>query len=116
MWQVVFSQQVADWLDRVNNETYELFHAAVKVLQEGGPSLGRPLVDRLKGSQFHNMKELRPGSTGRSEIRAIFVFDPTRQAIILVVGDKRHQWESWYRTALPQAERMYETYLRGEEI
>jgi len=25
-----------------------------------GPALGRPLADRVKGSRYHNMKELRP--------------------------------------------------------
>ncbi|WP_229687044.1 type II toxin-antitoxin system RelE/ParE family toxin [Micromonospora parathelypteridis] len=39
---------------------------------EHGPALGRPLVDRLKGSSFHHMKELRPGSAGSTEVRMIF--------------------------------------------
>jgi len=115
-WTVFFSQAVTDWLDSVDEETYELFQAAVKVLGEEGPSLGRPLVDRVKHSKIHNLKELRPGSTGRSEIRALFVFDPKRQAIILVIGDKSGQWDEWYKVALPQTEEMYEKYLRGEEI
>jgi hypothetical protein len=35
------------------------------------------------------MKELiRPSSTGVSEVRMLFAFDPTRQAIFLVDGDK----------------------------
>lgn len=39
-------------------------------------TLGRPLVDTIKGSRHKNMKELRPGSAGRSEIRILFAFDP----------------------------------------
>ena len=34
--------------------------ASVRVLIEGGPGLGRPLVDTIKGSRHHHMKELRP--------------------------------------------------------
>jgi hypothetical protein len=34
------------------------------VLRDQGPTLGRPLVDTVKGSRHNNMKELRPGSTG----------------------------------------------------
>jgi hypothetical protein len=34
------------------------------------------------------MKELGPGSTGRSEIRVLFAFDVERKAILLVGGDK----------------------------
>jgi hypothetical protein len=37
---------------------------AITAPLEEGPSLGRPLVDRIKGSALHNLKELRPGSTG----------------------------------------------------
>jgi hypothetical protein len=32
------------------------------------------------------MKELRPGSTGRTEVRVLFAFDPKRRAILLVGG------------------------------
>jgi len=115
-WTVSFSRAVTDWLDSVDEDTYELFQAAVKVLREEGPSLGRPLVDRVKHSKLHNLKELRPGSTGRSEIRALFVFDPQRRAILLVIGDKSGQWDTWYTTAIPRAEAMYKKYLAGEEI
>ncbi|MFE9847184.1 type II toxin-antitoxin system RelE/ParE family toxin [Streptomyces sp. NPDC005576] len=44
--------------------------------QEEGPVLGRPLVDTIKGSVLPNLKELRPGSAGTTEVRLVFVFDP----------------------------------------
>jgi len=34
------------------------------------------------------MKELRPPSSGTTEIRLLFAFDPRREAIFLVAGDK----------------------------
>jgi DNA-binding XRE family transcriptional regulator len=37
---------------------------AITAPLEEGPSLGRPLVDRIKGATLHNPKELRPGSAG----------------------------------------------------
>ncbi|MFH8608775.1 hypothetical protein ACH4D5_14980 [Streptomyces sp. NPDC018029] len=37
--------------------------------------MGRPLVDRLTVCRTHNLKELRPGSSGRTEVRILFVFD-----------------------------------------
>jgi len=116
MWTVIFSGVVTDWLDQADETTYELFHAAVKVLREERPSLGRPLVDRVNDSAVHNMKELRPGSVGRSEVRALFVFDPARHAIVLVAGDKSGEWNTWYKRMIPQAEKMYAAYLRGEDI
>lgn len=76
----------------------------------GGPTLGRPLVDRLKGANMHHLKELRPGSQGRSEIRIIFAFDPTRSALLLLGGDKAGNWQRWYRENIPIAERLYIEY------
>ena len=61
-------------------------------------------MDRLKGSMFHHMKELRPGSTGASEVRIIFAFDPARKAVFLVAGDKSGRWQEWYRSAIPLAD------------
>jgi hypothetical protein len=42
----------------------EALLAAVDVLEDRGPTLGRPLVDTLQGSTHGNMKELRPPSEG----------------------------------------------------
>jgi len=78
--------------------------AAIDVRAREGPTLGRPLVDRLKGSNFHNMKELRPGSAKGSEIRLVFAFDPARTAIFLVAGDKARQWNRWHREAIKLAD------------
>ena len=85
--------------------------AALEVLADRGPQLGRPLVDTVSGSRHKNMKELRPGSSGRTEIRALFVFDPVREAIMLVAGDKSGQWSKWYRKAIPLADDLYDQHL-----
>ena len=76
--------------------------------------LGRPLVDRIEGSRHHNMKELRPGSAGRSEIRVLFVFDPERRAVLLVAGDKAGNWSRWYSRNISVADGRYDEWLRGE--
>lgn len=90
-WVVVLLDEVTDWyLDLVQRdpETAELVEVAIDTLSSDGPNLGRPLVDSIEGSKVHNMKELRPGSKRRSEVRILFVFDPQRQAILLIAGDK----------------------------
>lgn len=69
------------------------------------------MVDRVHNSRLHNLKELRPGSTGRSEIRLLFIFDAEREAIILVAGDKAGRWNRWYQENVPLAEYRYEQYL-----
>jgi hypothetical protein len=65
----------------------------------------------VKASQLHNLKELRPGSAGRSEIRILFIFDPKRQAVLLVAGDKAGEWSDWYQEAIPLAEQRYQAWL-----
>lgn len=61
------------------------------------------------------MKELRPPSAGRTEIRILFCFNPWRSAILLIAGDKSGRWSRWYREAIPQAEQRYTTYLNERE-
>jgi len=72
-------------------------------------------VDRIKGSHYHNMKELRPASAGATEVRILFAFDPGHEAIFLVAGDKSGNWEGWYREAVPLADERYAAHLEALE-
>jgi hypothetical protein len=117
-WELYLTVEVDSWLDQLAAEdwgSYEQVVAAIEVLAQVGPNLGRPLVDRIKGSQLHNLKELRPGSAGGSEIRVLFMFDPWRSAVLLVAGDKAGNWSKWYRDAIPLAEQVYGDYLKTRE-
>jgi hypothetical protein len=116
-WTVILVDEVANWyLGLVNDEpaTAELVAAAIDLLEADGPTLGRPLVDSIEGSSIRNLKELRPGSRGRSEIRILFAFDPERQAVLLVAGDKAGNWTRWYDDNIPLAERRFEAWLSGD--
>jgi hypothetical protein len=44
-------------LATVDDDSYRQVVYAIEALAEVGPSLGRPLVDRVKGSAIHNLKE-----------------------------------------------------------
>jgi hypothetical protein len=70
------------------------------------------MVDHVEHSAVQNLKELRPGSAGRSELRVLFAFDPWRSAILLVAGDNAGRWREWYRQAIPRAEQLLEIYLK----
>lgn len=71
-------------------------------------------MDTLTGSHLADLKELRPGSSGTSEIRILFAFDPERQIVVLVAGDKAGQWQKWYKDAIPLAESRFKALLEGE--
>ena len=92
-------------------DTAALIEQAIDRLAEVGPTPGRPLVDTLEHSELRNLKELRPGSRGRSEIRMLFVFDPDRAAIFLVAGDKAPTPE---RQAQARAE--LDAYVAGHHL
>jgi hypothetical protein len=113
-WSIIVVEPALSWLHglrRADRQTLILISQAIEALSVEGPALGRPLVDTVKGSALSNLKELRPGSAGASEVRLLFVFDPSRQAVILVGGDKARNWRGWYRTAVPAAERAYADHV-----
>jgi len=110
-WIVITHPAVDEWLATIDKDTLEQIAAGVRELQDKGPSLGRPLADTVKGSRHKNMKELRPGSSGRSEIRILFAFDTVRQAILLVAGDKSGRWQDWYKQAIPVADDRFDEHL-----
>ncbi len=108
-WEVLLHPDVVAWLEAQSDSDYSLIRDALEALQITGPSLGRPFVDRLKGTKFHNLKELRPLG---SQIRLLFAFDPKRKAIVLVAGDKTNSWSSWYEQNIPIAEKRYAEHLK----
>jgi hypothetical protein len=108
---------VRDWLRalrRTDPDVYRSVNAAIDMLAEVGPGLGRPLVDTLHNSNLSNLKELRPRSGRDAAIRVLFIFDPWSQAVLLVAGNKAGDWTQWYKTAIPIAEAAYDTWLAVE--
>ena len=71
--------------------------AITALLEIYGPALGRPHADTLAGSRHANMKELR-FKAADGVWRVAFAFDPKRQAILLVAGDK-----AWSRSGSTEA-------------
>lgn len=106
-WEIFLVEEVRDWIGGLDGEAHARVVQALDALAEGGPGLGRPLVDTLHGSSMANLKELRPGS-----VRILFAFDPWRSSILLVAGDKSKQWNEWYRVSIPLAEQRYKIYLK----
>lgn len=109
-WEIKATAQVRSWLASLSEEERLSFIAALELLREAGPTQGMPIVERIDGSRYHNMKELRPRGPGKS-LRIMFMFDPLRQAILLYGGNKAGQWNDWYKTAIPETERLYEQHL-----
>ena len=111
-WEIQVTDEFLAWFNTLDERTKAQVVDAIDRLAEAGPALGRPLVDSIAHSSVGNLKELRPGSAGRSEVRILFAFDPWRSAILLTGGDKSGDWRGWYQRAIPPAEELYEEYLK----
>lgn len=106
-WHTETTAEFDDWFDGLRPAKQDRVIAAVELLEGRGPGLGRPFVDSIAGSRHQNMKELRVGT-----MRILFAFDPDRTAVLLVGGDKRDQWKSWYRKAIKRADELLDQHLR----
>lgn len=110
-WTVEFDDDFRTEFAAFDTETKIELRALVKVLQQLGPSYGRPRVDTLKGSRHANMKELRFDAVG-GVWRVAFAFDPERKAILLVAGDKSGVSEKrFYRTLINIADARFSAHL-----
>ncbi len=109
LWSIELTEEVERWLlDELDDDGRRQIVPAIDKLEEVGPGLGRPIVDRIKASRHHNMKELR--STGGT-VRILFAFDPERKAILLIGGDKAGRWKRWYSENIPRADDLYDEHL-----
>ena len=85
--------------------------AQARLLAEIGPQLGRPRVDTLNGSKHATMKELRLDADD-GVWRVAFAFDPKREAILLVAGDKSGGGEArFYRGLIKKVDRRFDDHL-----
>ena len=87
--------------------------AALDAVEVDGPDLGRPRVDTLKGSQHANMKELRFDAED-GVWRFAFAFDPARNAVVLVGGDKQGKDQRrFYEWLIATADARFTAQIEG---
>lgn len=110
-WVVEFHPKFKAEVLELSREVRIQLVAALSPLQQFGPALGRPDVDTLKDSRYTNMKELRFRADG-GVWRVAFAFDPRRNAILLVAGDKSGVSERmFYRRLIDKADKRYKEHL-----
>lgn len=111
-WTVQFGDEFDDEYRTLDEDVQDALLAAVALLENAGPELGRPFVDPLKGSKYANMKELR-FSASRGVWRVAFAFDPSRQAVLLVAGNKAGVSQArFYRSLIATADARYTAHLQ----
>ena len=110
MWVVKTTDRFDIWFKAQSDRDRANVLAAMLLLRDRGPRLIRPYADFVKGSRFGNMKEMRIQSQGRP-IRAMFAFDPKREAVILCAGDKSEDPNRFYRKMVAIADDEFASHL-----
>ncbi|MHC2089184.1 type II toxin-antitoxin system RelE/ParE family toxin [Methylobacterium sp.] len=114
-WTVVLHDAFDPEYEALPGPVQDTIAALSLLLMEYGPALGRPHVDTLSGSRHANMKELR----FRAEDgvwRVAFAFDPERQAILLIAGDKAGVAQKrFYKGLIARADDRFEDHLAARE-
>ncbi len=118
MWTIKQTEEFQDWYEKADKKLQDDTLEHVEILRQFGPQLNRPYVDTLKGSSITNLKELRFNS-GDKVIRIFFVFDPERNGVLVIGGDKAGSGDkSFYDKMIAKSEKIYAKYLeeRKKEI
>lgn len=113
-WTVSFAEEFEPEFDALPEDVQDAILVRALLLEREGPSLGRPHVDTLTGSKHANMKELRCNAAGGVWRIA---FDPDRQAILLVGGDKSGGGEKrFYRQLIARADERFDRHLKKKKV
>ena len=110
-WEVEFHKDFDPEFDALPDDVRNELRAHALLLEHFGPRLGRPCVDTLKGSRHANMKELRFDAAD-GVWRIAFAFDPKRNAVLLIAGDKSGGGEKrFYRRLIAKADERFDEHL-----
>jgi len=64
---------------------------------------------------MHPLRELRP-KQGHSPLRVLYAFDPSRDAVLLIGGDKGGpSSDAFYKKIISTAEGIWEDYLEEQK-
>jgi hypothetical protein len=109
-WKVEFHNDFDPEFDALPDDVQIELRAHALLLERFGPQLGRPRVDTLKGSRHANMKELRFGAAD-GVWRVAFAFDPKRNAVLPIAGDKSGGGKRFYRRLVAKADERFDEHL-----
>ncbi len=86
MVEVIALDEFAAWYGDLDDAASDDVDAAVDLSAVVGVALGHPRSSSIQGANFA-LRELRIQSNGRP-IRVFYAFDPVRQAVLILGGDK----------------------------
>lgn len=108
-WNVEYTNEFDEWWNGLTEDEQDRISKSIELLIERGPNLRFPHSSAVESSRHSKMRELRVQSGG-SPIRIFYAFDPRRNAILLIGGDKTGN-NRFYVEYVPVADRLYDDYL-----
>jgi hypothetical protein len=112
-WNVEYTDEFGLWWSNLGEGEQVDVDACVGLLEVKGPNLPFPYCSGVEGSKHSHMRELRIQHAG-DPYRVLYAFDPLRNAILLIGGNKRGN-KRWYDEFVPRADRLYDTHLKELE-
>jgi len=106
--EVAVTDEFRAWYEDLGLEEQESMFRAVTRLEQLGVSLGYPHSSSVEGSDYA-LRELRVQHQGRP-YRVFYAFDPDRQAVLLIGGDKTGR-DRFYEEMVPKAEGLWQAYM-----
>ncbi len=103
---VLGTREFEEWYLELAEVETRIVDRLVDLLEASGVSLGFPHSSAIKGASFA-LRELR--GQGKP-IRVFYAFDPRRQAVLLIGGDKTGD-ERFYERMLVECERLWKEHL-----
>jgi len=109
-YEVEYTDEFETWWNTLTDAQKEDVDFSVNLLGEKGPFLRFPHSSAVYNSKHSGMRELRAQSHGHP-LRIFYIFDPRRNAILLIGGDKTGN-DRFYAEMVPKADIIYDSYLK----
>jgi hypothetical protein len=104
MSEVIGTDEFVEWFNSLAEHHQDDTAVVIDLLEVQGVVLGFPYSSDIKGSSIA-LRELRIQSSGHP-LRVFYIFDPTRNAVLLIGGDKTGD-KRFYERMIPRAERIW---------
>jgi hypothetical protein len=108
MAEVIVTDEFKAWYEDLSEGHQDSVFHVVGLLEGRGTTLGFPHSSDLKGTKVA-LRELRVKAQG-AQIRVAYAFDPERNAVLLLGGDKTGD-DRFYEWLIPAAEKIWAQYL-----
>lgn len=109
MAEVLATDEFRDWYLGLSEAEADSVAVSVERLEQLGIALSYPHSSAIRGTAA-SLRELRIAA-GRSPLRVFYAFDPRRDAVLLLGGNKTGN-KRFYRELVPKVESIWERYLK----